>query len=153
MSIVGKIKKSFYQVQTSPGCNFFVVNIRLNLQYFRRGAVAGLLSKAENIGISQDLLEQRELTLSVLPVPVKQVHGEQSLESLCLKAELESFHQQNETGSVLDAEAGVIQLIDDLLPVESCLELVDSFDEHFHVPGLVILVFFLPETVSVRGYG
>ena len=153
MPIVCQVEQSLYQVQTSPSCNFFVVNVRLYFQYFCGGAVAGLLGKTEDVRIPQDLLEQRQLAFCVLPMSVEEIHGEKSLEALGLQSQLESFHQEDETGPVLDTEPGVVQLVDDLLPVEGCLQLVDSLDEDLHVPGFVIFMFFFPETVGVRGYG
>ena len=153
MPIVCQVQQSLDQVQTSPSCNFFVLNVGLNFQYFCGGAVASLLGETEHVRIAQDLLEQRQLALCVLPMSVEEIHGEKSLEALGLQSQLESLHQEDEAGPVLDTEPGVVQLVDDLLPVESCLQLMDSFDEDLHVPRFIIFMFFFPETVGVRGYG
>ena len=130
MPIVCQIQQSLDQVQTSPSGNFFVLNVRLDFQYFCGRAVASLLSKTEHVRISQDLLEQRQLAFGVLPMPVEQVHGEEALKALGLEAELESLHEENETSAVIDAETSVVQLVDDLLPIQSCLQLVHRFNEH-----------------------
>ena len=92
-----------------------------------------LLSKAKNIRVSQNLLEQRQLSVCVLPMPVEEVHREKTLKALGLKAKLESLHEENETGAVIDAETGMIQLVDNLLPVQRRLQLVHRFDEHLGI--------------------
>lgn len=89
-----------------------------------------MLSKAENIRVSENLLEQRQLSICVLPMPVEEVHGEETLKALGLKAKFESLHEENETGAVIDAETGVIQLVDNLFPVQRSLQLVHRLDEH-----------------------
>ena len=89
-----------------------------------------MFSKAENIWVSENLLEQGQLPVSVLPMPVEEVHGEEALKALGLEAELESLHEENETSAVIDAETSVVQLVDDLLPIQSCLQLVHRFNEH-----------------------
>ena len=76
-----------------------------------------MLSKAENIRIPQNLLEQGQLSVSVLPMSVEEVHGEETLKALGLKAQLESLHEENKTGAIVDAETSVVQLVDNLLPI------------------------------------
>ena len=50
------------------------------LEYLRGAAVALLLGEAEDVWVPEDLLEERQLAVRVLPVPVEQVHREQALE-------------------------------------------------------------------------
>ena len=89
-----------------------------------------MLSKAENVRISENLLEQGQLSISVLPVSIKEVHWEETLKALGLKAQLEGFHEKDKTSAIVDAEASVIQLIDYLLPVQSGLQLMHRLNEH-----------------------
>ena len=89
-----------------------------------------MFSKAENIRISENLLEQGQLSISVLPVPIEEVHWEETLKALSLKAQLEGFHEKDKTSAIVDAEASMIQLVDYLLPVQSGLQLMHRLDEH-----------------------
>ena len=66
--------------------------------------MALLLGKTEDIRISENLLEERQLALCVLPVSVYEVHGKQSLKPLGLKSKLKSFHEQDQSLSVFDLE-------------------------------------------------
>ena len=96
-----------------------------------------MFSKAENIRVPENLLEQRQLSVGVLPVPVEKVHGEETLQALGLKTKLEGFHEQDKTSSVVDAEASVVQLVDNLLPVQCGLQLVHRLDEHLGMKGIM----------------
>ena len=51
------------------------------LEYLCCAAVALLLGEAEDVRVSEDLLEEGQLAVRVLPVPVEQVHREQALEA------------------------------------------------------------------------
>ena len=95
-----------------------------------------MLSKAEDVGVPENLLEQRQLSVGVLPVPVEKVHGEETLQALGLKTKLEGFHEQDKTSPVVDAKASVVQLVDDLLPVQCGLQLMHRLDEHLGKKGI-----------------
>ena len=149
MTIVRQVEKCLNEVEASPGEDLLVLKVGLHLEDLRGGGVTLLLSKTENVGVPQNLLEQRQLTLGVAPVSVEKVDGKRSLISLSGEAELESLHQQHKSSSVLHAEAGMVKFINDFFPVEGGLEFMNRFDENFNVPSLVRLVFFLPEAVCV----
>ena len=84
----------------------------------------------------------------MLPAPVEHVDREGGLEALDLEAQLEGLDEQDQALTVPHDEAGVVQLVDDLLPVEVGVELVENLDEDFQLPGLGlvrILVLFRPQ--------
>ena len=95
-----------------------------------------MFSKAEDIRVPENLLEQRQLSVGVLPVPVEKVHGEETLQALGLKTKLEGFHEQDKTSPVVDAEASVVQLVDNLFPVQRGLQLMHRLDEHLGKKGI-----------------
>ena len=53
-----------------------------------------------------------------------------------LQTPLEGIDEQDEALAVLDGEPGVVQVVDDLLPVQRRLQLVHHLDEQLHVPRL-----------------
>ena len=126
--------------------------------------VVGVVDEVEDIGVAEDLLEQADLPLRVFPLAVEHVDGEGAAEALhlwnpiinqlvgsmphCLhtrvvqvtttdlKSPLEGADEEDESLSVLDGEAGVVEVVDDLLPMERRLQLVHNLDEQLHVPRL-----------------
>ena len=66
----------------------------------------------------------------MLPAPVEHVDREGGLEALDLEAQLEGLDEQDQALTVPHDEAGVVQLVDDLLPVEVGVELVQHLDEN-----------------------
>lgn len=75
MTIVGQVEQGLDQVEASPCCYVLVVKVWLHLQNLCCGGMALLLGKAKHIRISENLLEERQLPVSVLPMSVEEVHG------------------------------------------------------------------------------
>ena len=86
--------------------------------------------KVEDVAVLEDLLDEWHLSLGVLPAPVEHVDREGGLEALDLEAQLEGLDEQDQALTVPHDEAGVVQLVDDLLPVEVGVELVQHLDEN-----------------------
>ena len=127
--------------------------------------MVGVVDEVEDVGVAEDLLEQADLPLRVFPLAVEHVDGEGAAEALHLESNnhpvsgkyvslfthyvewshvpttdlespLEGADEEDESLSVLDGEAGVVEVVDDLLPVERRLQLVHNLDEQLHVPRL-----------------
>ena len=49
--------------------------------------VVGVVDEVEYVGVAQDLLEEADLPLRVLPLAVEHVHGEGAAEALHLQAQ------------------------------------------------------------------
>ena len=86
--------------------------------------------KVEDVAVLEDLLDKWHLSLGVLPAPVEHVDREGGLEALDLEAQLEGLDEQDQALTVPHDEAGVVQLVDDLLPVEVGVELMQHLDEN-----------------------
>ena len=149
-TVVGQVEQGLDKVEATPRRDLFVGEVGAGLKYVRGRVVELLFRKAEHVRVPQDLLEEGELALCILPVAVEQVHGEPALQALCLQTQLECLHQQDETGPVLHDEARMIQLEDDFLPVDGVVQLVDGLDKHLHVPRLFTLFRFIPSGAVVR---
>ena len=116
--------------------HFLLYNSR-NLPYFIRFSMTPLLPPMWPSYISGHcLISPTDLSLGVLPLSVEHVDGEGAAESLHLQPRLERLDQQDQPLAVLDGEAGVVEVVDDLLPVERRLQLVHHLDEQLHVPRL-----------------
>ena len=110
--------------QTSP------YQFRLNLEDFDRHSMVAVFRKVEDVAVLEDLLDEWHLSLGVLLAPVEHVDREGGLEALDLEAQLEGLDEQDQALTVPHDEAGVVQLVDDLLPVEVGVELMQHLDEN-----------------------
>ena len=117
----------------------------MNLEDFDCDSVMAMLCEVEDVAMLENFLDERHLSLGVLPSAVEHVHGERCLESLDLKSQLQGLDQQDQARSVADNEAGMIKLVDDLFPVEVGMQLVQDFDEDLQIPSLhfVASLFFV----------
>ena len=110
--------------QTSP------YQFWLNLEDFDRHSMVAVFRKVEDVAVLEDLLDEWHLSLGVLPAPVEHVDREGGLEALDLEAQLEGLDEQDQALTVPHDEAGVVQLVDDLLPVEVGVQLMQHLDEN-----------------------
>ena len=119
-AIVGKTRK-----KNSQQLKRFEPTIKRG-ELCRRALSEAQVALTRGSAIGATLSKPTSITKRSSYQPVEHVDGKRARKSLDLESQLEGLHQEDQPLSVLDGESGMVELVDDLFPVQRLLHLVDN---------------------------